>query len=338
LSATTTQPYHPTQTGHRDTMMKALFVEAGKATLRETPKPAPAAGEVLIKVRLAGICSTDLEIIRGYAGFSGIIGHEFVGTVIHGSASLLNKRVVGEINCVCGKCDMCTSGLSNHCRRRTVVGISGRPGAFAEFIALPERNCVEVPAALSDEEAVFTEPLAAAFQILRQVKIEPRMNVAVLGTGRLGLLVSQVLSTTGCKLVAVGRNPLTLGLLDRRGIRTAELTSIRQMQECDIVIDCTGSGDGLNAALQLVRPRGTIVMKTTTHAPSAADLSALVVNEITMLGSRCGSFGDALNALARRQIEVKSLVTRTMPFDQALAALELASQPDQIKVLLQMTA
>jgi threonine dehydrogenase-like Zn-dependent dehydrogenase len=317
-------------------MMKTLYVEGGKTTLREIPKPAPLAGEVLIKVHLAGICSTDLEIIKGYAGFSGVIGHEFVGTVVHGPAALMQKRVVGEINCVCGKCDMCTGGLSNHCRRRTVAGISGRAGAFAEFISLPERNCIEVPASVSDQEAVFTEPLAAAFQILRQVKIEPRMNVAVLGTGRLGLLVSQVLATTGCKLAAVGRNPRTLGLLDRRGIRTVDLASLKQLQECDVVVDCTGSADGIGIALQLVRPRGTIVMKTTTHEPSAANLSALVVNEVTLLGSRCGSFGDALGALARRQIEVQSLVTKTMPIDQGVAALELASQPDQIKVLLQM--
>lgn len=316
--------------------MRAIVVEAGQAAVQELPQPSPASGEVLIKVHLAGICSTDLEILRGYASYSGILGHEFVGTVVGGSSRLADKRVVGEINCVCGRCDMCSSGLSRHCRRRTVVGINGRPGVFAEFVALPEQNCLEVPDSVSDEAAVFTEPLAAAYQVVQQVKIEPKMNVAVLGTGRLGLLVAQVLSQIGCRLIAVGRNPKTLGLLDRKGIRTAKVEDLQRKQDHDVVVDCTGSPDGLQMAMDLVRPRGTVVMKTTCVAAWKVDLTRLVVNEITVLGSRCGPFGEALSSLARKQIDVVGLVTRQMPLADGVAALALAGEPDQIKVLLKV--
>ena len=314
--------------------MRAIVAEKGKAFVRDVPEPTPATGEVLIKVLLAGICSTDLEIIKGYSGFAGILGHEFVGTVVKGSSSLSGKRVVSEINCVCGRCDMCASGLARHCRRRTVLGIEGRPGAFAEYVTMPEANCHAVADSISDEEAVFAEPLAAAYQVACQIKIEPRMNVAVLGTGRLGLLVAQVLSQSGCRLIAIGRNRNTLGLLDRRRIRTASLDEIPNKQDFDVVVDCTGSPDGMSLAMRLVRPRGTIVMKTTCHASMAVDLSPLVVHEITVLGSRCGPFGEALSALARRQIDVASTITRRMPLSAGLEALELAARPDHIKVLL----
>lgn len=318
--------------------MRAVVVHAGKVALRDVPQPIPAEGEVLIQIRLAGICSTDLEIIRGYADCSGTIGHEFVGTVTGGSAKLSGKRVVGEINCVCGKCDMCSSGLSFHCRRRTVLGIQGRPGCFAEFITLPEKNCLIVPDTVTDEEAVFTEPLAAAFQVLRQTKIEKRTQVAVIGTGRLGILVAQVLATTGCKLIAIGRNERTLALLDRRGIRTAMVGDTQLKQDFDLAVDCTGHPDGLSIAMGMVRPRGTILMKTTCKADHAVDLTPIVVNEITLLGNRCGPFNEALSALARKAVDVSSLVTRTMPIAEAIAALGLAEQADQIKVLLKVAS
>ncbi|MFQ5430622.1 MAG: alcohol dehydrogenase catalytic domain-containing protein, partial [Phycisphaerae bacterium] len=294
-------------------------------------------GEVLVRVHLAGICSTDLEIIRGYGGFEGILGHEFVGTVAAGSTKLAGKRVVGQINCVCGRCDMCSRGLSSHCRRRTVLGISGRPGAFAAFLTLPEENCLEVPDGVSDEEAVFTEPLAAAYQVIRQVQIERRMTVAVVGTGRLGLLVAQVLAQAGCRLIAIGRNPRTLGLLDRRRIRTARVEDLPRKHDQDVVVDCTGEPEGIRLALDLVRPRGTVVMKTTCRADAPLDLSPLVVNEVTLLGSRCGPFGEALSALARKQIDVLSLVTRQMPLADGPAALDLAARPEHIKILLKVT-
>lgn len=314
--------------------MLALVVENQSVKAQDVPRPQPAPGEVLIAVKLAGICGTDLEIVKGYAGFSGIIGHEFVGVVAEGSKHLAGKRVVADINCVCGKCDMCAGGLSTHCRRRTVVGIAGRPGAFAEFVAVPERNCVEVPPNVGDEEAVFAEPVAAAIQVTRQVKLESRTNVAVLGTGRLGLLVAQVLATTGCKLTAMGRNPTTLALLDRKRIRNMNIAEITNWAEYDVVVECTGSPMGLPMALRLVRPKGTVVMKTTCAASGELDLTDLVVNEVTLLGSRCGSVQDALPLLAQRRIDVTSLVSRTMPLAEGEKAMAVAAETGTIKVLL----
>jgi threonine dehydrogenase-like Zn-dependent dehydrogenase len=316
--------------------VQAIVFQAGKLRVDQLPDPKPGAGELLVKVRLAGICGTDLEIVQGYGRFEGIVGHEFVGSVASGSTALAGKRVVGEINCVCGRCDMCAGGLSSHCRRRSVVGIAGRAGAFADYVVLPERNCIEVPATVGDEEAVFAEPLAAAYQVTRQVKIEPRMNVAVLGTGRLGLLVAQVLALRGCKLTAFGRNPKTLGLLDRKRIRTAVLGEHPGSQDYDVVVDCTGSPDGFRIGLGLVRPRGTIVLKTTRATQEAADLTPVVVNEITVLGSRCGPMSDALSALARKEIDVTSMITQVLPLSEGLKALRLAAEPDHIKVLLKV--
>lgn len=323
--------------------MRAVVIESGKAIVKDVPQPAPASGEVLIQVRLAGICSTDLEILKGYGGYTGILGHEFVGTVVSGSATLAKKRVVGEINCVCGKCDMCASGLSNHCRNRTVLGIQARPGCFAEFVTLPERNCLQVPDSVTEEEAVFAEPLAAAIQVTRQIKIEPRMNVAVLGTGRLGLLVAQVLARTSCKLTAVGRNLGTLAMMDKKRIRNAAIADLHQWGTFDVVVDCTGSPDGLPLALRLVRPRGTVVMKTTCAGRADrrsdvadADLTPLVVNEVSLIGSRCGPMRDALNMLARKEIDVTSMITRQLPLSEGPAALSLAAEPGHIKVLLKI--
>lgn len=323
--------------------MRAIVVDSGRVLVKDEPQPAPAPGEVLIKVRVAGICSTDLEIVNGYGGFSGILGHEFVGAVVSGSTVLANKRVVGEINCVCGKCDLCLSGLSNHCRRRTVMGIQGRPGCFAEFVTLPERNCIEVPESVADEQAVFTEPLAAAIQITRQVKIEPRMNIAVLGTGRLGLLVAQVLARTGCKLTAIGRNPATLTMMDKKRIRNSTVADLNQWNDFDVVVECTGSPEGLPLALKLVRPRGTIVMKTTCaphrlEAGATTDLTPLVVNEVSLIGSRCGPMRDALSMLARKEVDVASLITRQLPLAEGPSALSLAADPGQIKVILKVGA
>ncbi len=318
--------------------MLAIVAENGKPHLRQAPEPSPAEGEALIAVRLAGICSTDLEIVKGYGQYSGIVGHEFVGIVAAGSKALANQRVVGEINCVCGRCDMCSSGLSNHCRRRTVLGIRGRPGAMAEFTCLPERNCIEVPDSVTDEEAVFAEPLAAAIQVARQVKLEPKMNVAVLGTGRLGLLVAQVLAQAGCRLTAVGKNPVTLALLDRRRIRNAAVTDITQWHDFDVVIECTGSPQGLPLALRLVRPRGTIVMKTTCAEHASADLTDLVVNEVSLVGSRCGPMREALSMLAQKKIDVTGMITQRLPLADGPAAFELAMSPSHIKVLLKVAS
>lgn len=318
--------------------MQALIVDSNGVQLRETPRPAAEPGEVLIRVLTAGICGTDLEIVRGYGQFTGILGHEFVGIVEEGPPRLAGRRVVGEINCVCGRCEMCGRGLSNHCLRRTVAGIVNRPGVFAEYVALPERNCHLVPDAVSNDDAVFTEPLAAAYQVTRQVKLDPRLNVAVVGTGRLGLLVAAVLTGAGCRPVAIGRNPKTLDLLDRWRIRASRIEEIRSAQSFDVVVDCTGAADGIEIAGRLVRPRGTIVLKTTCRPERAMDLSPLVVHEVTVLGSRCGPFGDALAALARRQLDTAAMITQRLPLSRGVEALRLAAQPDQIKVLLQVSS
>jgi threonine dehydrogenase-like Zn-dependent dehydrogenase len=316
--------------------MLAVSVENGSVVIGQRPAPAAPLGEVVIATRIAGICATDLEIVRGYGHFAGVIGHEFIGTVTTPGRALSGKRVVGDINCVCGRCDMCGSGLSSHCRQRTVLGIAGRDGALAEAFTLPERNCHEVPDGLPDEEAVFAEPLAAAIQVTRQVKLDARTNVAVLGTGRLGILVCQVLARTGCKLLAIGRNRRTLDLLDRKAIRVAAPGEVEQRGTFDVVVDCTGSPDGLAQAAALVRPRGTIVLKTTCHERPAVDLSVIVVNELTVLGSRCGSIPEALRALARREVDVTGMVTRTFELAETAAALEAAASPEHIKVLVRV--
>lgn len=314
--------------------MRALHFDDSLRFDRDHADPVPREGDVLIRVRLAGICSTDLEIARGYMGFKGIPGHEFVGDVVTGPPHLVGKRVCAEINCVCGKCDMCASGLSSHCRRRTVVGIVGRDGAFAELVAVPARNCHVLPDLLTDEQAVFVEPLAAALQVTRQVRIEPRQSVTVLGSGRLGILVAQVLARTRCRLVVVGRNPATLGIVEKLGINARLVGEVGQQHNQDVVVECTGSPEGLAAAVRLVRPRGTIVLKTTCAAPISIDLAPLVVDEITLVGSRCGPFADAISALARGDIDVTPMITRTMALSDGPAAFAAAAEPGALKVLL----
>lgn len=308
-----------------------------KETLQFDPRHSdPAAGpeEVLVAVKLAGICATDLEIVKGYMGFAGVPGHEFVGTVTQGPRSWRGKRVVAEINCVCGQCAMCHRGLANHCRRRTVLGIAGRDGAFADLIAVPEANLHAVPDGLSDEQAVFVEPLAAAFQVIRQCPIEKHMKVAVVGSGRLGLLVAQVLRTTGCRLEVIGRNPLTLGFCDRKGIQAVPVSELLPKPDRDVVVECSGSPEGFQLAAGLVRPRGTIVLKSTYAADAPLNLAAVVIHEINVLGSRCGPFADAIDALARGEIDVETMVSRTMPLSSGVQAFEAAADPRNIKVLL----
>lgn len=298
------------------------------------PAPAGDGGEAIIDVVLAGICATDLEIVRGYMGFRGILGHEFVGRVRKGPADWIGKRVVGEINCVCSKCDLCQSGLSRHCRKRTVLGISGRDGAFAEQVSLPVMNLHVVPDGISDEEAVFVEPLAAAIQVVQQCKIEPRMQVTVIGPGRLGLLVAQVLARTGCRLDVIGRSPTGLNFCEKKGIQPVPLASVVPKADRDIVVECSGSPDGLRLAMSLVRPRGTIVLKSTYAGGSTVDLAPIVINEVTVLGSRCGPFAEAIKALSRRDIEVASMVSRKFEMARAADAFEAARDSRNIKVLL----
>ena len=316
--------------------MKALYLQDSLRFEPHWPEPTPGADEALVRVRLAGICATDLELVKGYMGFIGIPGHEFVGDVVKGSRMWQGKRVVAEINCICGKCDLCQRGLSNHCRRRTVIGIDGRAGAFAEFIAVPERNLHEVPQNITDEQAVFVEPLAAAFQVLRQCPIEKRMRVAVIGSGRLGLLVVQVLQTSGCELEIFGRNELTLRFCERRGIRATPISEIDGGADRDIVVECSGSPAGFDLAIRLLRPRGTLVLKSTYAQKAQLDLAPVVINELIVQGSRCGPFPDALAALAEGRIDVESMISRQLPLERGLEAFELAVDPRHIKILLKI--
>ncbi len=304
------------------------------------PDPQPAEGEAVIRVHLAGICATDLQITQGYMGFSGILGHEMVGTVTVGSARWKGKRVVAQINCPCGKCDMCVKGFSNHCRKRTVMGIQDRNGCFADFVAVPEANLHEVPPSVTDEEAVFVEPLAAAYQVLAQCPMDVKMTVSVVGTGRLGLLVAQVLAATGCRLTAIGRNRSKLERCEKLGIQGVHVDELHPRNDRDVVVDCSGSPDGLRVAMSLVRPRGTLVLKSMYADSGGApvNLAPLVIHEVKLIGSRCGPFPEAVNALARKAVEVRSLISRTFPLEEGVLAFEFCRQRDTLKVLLRISA
>lgn len=304
--------------------------------------PVPTPGDALIRPTRMGICATDLELCKGYMGFTGVLGHEFVGVVEsvadRKDNKWVGKRVVGTINCVCGKCDMCKAGLREHCRNRTVLGIAGRDGCFAERFILPVRNLIEVPDNIDDDHAVFTEPLAAAYQIVRQLTIEGRPYITVLGDGRLGLLCAQVMCQLNATVRCVGKHTEKLQICEKWGVKHRLLDDVGLRNDQDIVVDCTGSPSGFTTALGMVRPRGTIVMKTTV-APQAqkdpTDLSPLVVNEINLIGSRCGPFSEAIAALSGEKVDVLSLISRRAKLADAAEALKTAAKPDMIKVLLE---
>nr|VFK14648.1 MAG: Threonine dehydrogenase [Candidatus Kentron sp. LPFa]VFK31072.1 MAG: Threonine dehydrogenase [Candidatus Kentron sp. LPFa] len=318
--------------------MRALHFDGALRFDRSFPSPSPGSGEALIRTRLAGICNTDLEILRGYGGFVGVLGHEFVGEVIQADSApgLIGQRVVGEINCHCGRCAACLRGDPGHCPRRTVLGIRGRDGAMADYFTLPVRLLHSVPDSLTDEEAVFIEPLAAACQVLRQVHIRPTQRVVVLGDGKLGLLIAQVLQLTGCNLLVVGRHPRKLAILAKKGIKTRlanESIDSDSGPNADIVIEATGNASGLATACSLVRPSGMLVLKSTFHGKLPFDPSRIVVNEITLVGSRCGPFAPALGLLAQGLIDVKSLIDSRFPLDDGKIAFEKATS-GALKVLL----
>ena len=315
--------------------MLAAWIENGRVELRELPVPRPRRGEALIRVHCAGICNTDLELLAGYYGFRGVPGHEFVGTVVEGSPRWLGKRVVGGINIGCGRCPRCAEGLKRHCARRRVLGILGHPGALAEFITLPEDNLHAVPRSVPDHAAVFCEPLAAACEILEQVRIPRRARAAVLGDGKLGLLCAQALAAAGVQVTVFGRHPHRAQWLARRGIRW--LTAARRPAHAfRFVVEATGSANGLREALELVSPCGTVVLKTTTHAPVEADLARLlVVPEVTLVGSRCGPFPPALRLLRRGQVDTAPLVDSTLPLAEIAKAFARAQAPGALKVLVE---
>jgi alcohol dehydrogenase len=319
-----------------DPILRAVQFTDRLSFVPDYPDPAPGSDDVLIQPHLAGICATDLEITKGYMGFQGVLGHEFVGTVVKGPPPWQDKRVVAEINCVCGKCDLCAAGLSTHCRRRTVIGIDRHDGAFADWITVPVRNLHLVPDAVSDEQAVFVEPLAAAIQVIKQVPIESRMKVAVIGSGRLGLLVAQVLAATRCKLELIGRNPNSLLFGEKKGIQSTEIQNLVRRPDRDVVVECTGHPDGLKLANALIRPRGTIVLKSTYAVSQPMNLAPLVINEINLVGSRCGPFPEALAALAAKKVDVQSMISKQFPLDQAEQAFAAAQDPGNIKVFLRI--
>ncbi|MEK6676641.1 MAG: alcohol dehydrogenase catalytic domain-containing protein [Planctomycetota bacterium] len=318
--------------------MRAVIHDHGLQFRSDYPDPIPGEGECLIRVHYAGICSTDLQLLSGYLNFRGILGHEMVGTVISGSSAWRGKRVVSEINCVCRRCDLCQSGLAAHCRHRTVMGIVGRDGCFADTLCVPERNLHLVPDAVTDEEAVFVEPLAAAHQVLVQCPIEPRMNVSVVGSGRLGLLVAQVLRNTGCKLTVIGRNRQKLLFCEKQGIQGIHLDDLVAKRDRDVVVECSGSPDGLRTAMDLVRPRGTIVLKSTSADAGNVNLWPIVVHEVRVIGSRCGPFPEAIHALARKAVDVRPLISRILPLEKAEEAFAASTRPDMLKTLFKINA
>ena len=315
--------------------MRALLFD-GKLSYRpHYPAPAPQDGEILVRVQRAGICETDLQLMKGYMGFRGVLGHEFVG--IAESGPLQGRRVVGEINCACRRCDTCRAGLPSHCPNRTVLGILNHDGAFADTIAVPQANLHAVPDSIATDVAVFTEPVAAAFQVPAQVPIRPSDRIVVLGDGRLGNLCAQVLAARSRHVTVVGRHSEKLALVAARGIETALVTDALDPRMADIVVDCTGSPTGLPTALRLVRPRGTIVLKTTVAGEQTMAYAPFVIDEITLVGSRCGPFDQALAALERREVDVAPLISERFDLSQGVEAMARATAKGTLKVLLDIS-
>ncbi len=320
--------------------MKALRFNDSSIELAEIAKPA-ANGEAVVRLMKSGICGTDLEIAKGYSNFRGTIGHEFVGIVENASekCELIGKRVVGEINAGCGVCEMCRSGDSRHCPTRTVLGIVGRDGAHAEYLTLPVRNLLEVPENVSDEAAVFTEPLAAAVGIMERVTLTSGDQVAVIGDGKLGILCARALavSTPAKSITLIGKHKEKLALALKSGLETLFTEESEKLKgDFDVVIEASGSESGFAAALDLVKPRGTIVLKSTFHGLPKWEASRVVVNEIAVVGSRCGRFEPALNLLSSNQIAVTDLISEEFSLLDGVAAFECAGQKGILKVLLRM--
>lgn len=314
--------------------MRALYWNGCELKL-DSSRRAPEADDrmAVVKVRLAGICATDLQIFSGYMGFRGIPGHEFVGSVTEGPGDLAGKRVVGEINFGCGQCEFCARDLSRHCPNRSVMGILNADGAFAEYVSVPIANLHVVPNSISDEEAVFTEPLAAAFEILAQIQLNPGDDVLVLGDGKLGNLCAQLLRLTGANITALGKHPEKLALIKKSGVRTLLLDDWKP-RAFDVVVEATGSASGLELALGAVRPRGTLVLKSTIAGAHRLSLAPLVINEITVIGSRCGLFAPALEALEEKTVSVTALIEKIYSLHDGIEAATHAARSGTRKILL----
>ncbi len=315
--------------------MKALVFDGQLRLEPLARRPQPAPGEALIRVLMAGICGTDLQILSGYRGYTGILGHEFVGEVVESpDPAWLGRRVCGEINLTCGTCNLCLMDRSTHCQNRSVLGIQGHPGSFAEFVTLPLSNLHSIPDEVSDEEAVFVEPLAAACQIVRQVTFEAGDRALVVGGGRLGILCAQVLRNAGAHVTVIGRQRTKMERIRKLGLQVQVAES--DVAQADLVVDATGSAGGFQRALALVRPRGTLVLKSTIAGPTQVDLAQIAVNEIAVVGSRCGPFDEAIRLLAGGAVEVRPLIDRCFPLDDGVAAVQYAGRPEILKVLISM--
>jgi threonine dehydrogenase-like Zn-dependent dehydrogenase len=315
--------------------MYALRVEKRGLALRDIDLP-ERGSEALVRVLLSGICRTDLEIARGYAGFKGTIGHEFVGVVEAApNETMVGERVVGEINVGCGECDLCMAGDPRHCSRRSVLGIVGRDGAHAAYLKLPLANLLPVPDTIADEHAVFAEPLAAACGIMERAEVTKDKNVAVIGDGKLGLLCAQALSLTGAPVLLIGKHPEKMRIAERRGIETATAKQGAQRKnEFDVVVEASGSPAAFGVALDLLRPRGVLVLKSTFEGTTEVNAARMVVDEITVLGSRCGRFQPALELLRRGAIDVDSLISEEHPLSNGVLAMERAGKKGVLKVFL----
>lgn len=313
--------------------MRALLLDRKLSLRQDYPDPVPVPGESIVRVRMAGICGTDLELARGYMDYRGVPGHEFVGEVADtGSAALAGRRVVGEINAACGRCERCLAGLGRHCPNRTVLGILGRDGAFADYLRLPDENLVPVPDSISDEAAVFIEPVAAIYEIFEQTHLRRDERIAILGDGRLGALAGLVLRAEDYAPLIAGHHRAKLDRLAALGLEVKLEDELEP--GFDAVIDCTGQSAGLNRALELVRPRGKLILKSTAAAGAALNLARAVVDEITIVGSRCGRFAPALDALAAGKLDPRSLISEVYALDDAIAAFAAAAHPPNFKVVL----
>jgi len=315
--------------------MLAVHLKNRRVELKRVPRPRTPKGFALIRLLCGGICNTDLELQRGYYNFSGIPGHEFVGEVVEAERrDLIGRRVVGEINLDCGCCDWCRKGLGRHCPKRSVLGIVKHPGAFREFLTLPERNLHVLPDAIPTEHAAFIEPLAAAAEILDQVSIPCSSPVAVLGDGKLGLLIAQVLEAYGYRVHQFGRHKEKLRIAARAGVETEVVRDRVPVAKYDWVVDATGSPKGLADAVRMTRPRGTIILKSTIHGSAGFDTAPIIVNEITLVGSRCGRFEPAIELLKNGLINVADMISERMPLDRAPEAFRTAAKSGVLKVLL----
>lgn len=317
--------------------MKAVVFDEGLKLDKNYPMPASVAGEALIKVDTIGICNTDYEITKGYMGYKGILGHEFTGVVEKAqNKDLIGKRVVGEINCGCGKCDWCAQGLERHCFNRSTLGIWQREGCFAEYVSLPEKNLLVIPDNVTDNEAVFVEPLAAALEILEQVHIPPYKKVVVLGDGKLGLIIALALNAAGLDILLVGKHEEKLAIAAAQGVKTKLLSELKIEKAYDFVVEATGSITGFETSLALTKPRGTLILKSTIAASKEFNLAPIVIDEITVVGSRCGQFAPALRMLEQKRIDVNPLISDIYSIDDAVEAFERNKEKSSVKVLVKV--